>query len=188
MKHADYLRQMLAPLGVYRLEGTCNGGELEAVGAALDGCAAVLETVEREMLLTTAEGDGLERIEALLARRPVTSVLERRRAALAALLRIGGDSFTLSAINDNLAGCGLNAVASETEEPGVVEVRFPEVPGIPDGFAEMRAIIEDILPCHLEIRYVYWYITWAMLQARFQTWGEIESLGLSWSALEKLVR
>ena len=36
MKHADYLRQMLAPLGVYRLEGTCNGGELEAVGAALD--------------------------------------------------------------------------------------------------------------------------------------------------------
>lgn len=149
---------------------------------------AALETVEREMLLTTAEGDGLERIEALLARRPVTSVLERRRAALAALLRIGGDSFTLSAINDNLAGCGLNAVASETEEPGVVEVRFPEVPGIPDGFAEMRAIIEDILPCHLEIRYVYWYITWAMLQARFQTWGEIESLGLSWSALEKLVR
>lgn len=79
MKHADYLRQMLAPLGVYRLEGTCNGGELEAVGAALDGCAAALETVEREMLLTTAEGDGLERIEALLARRPVTSVLERRR-------------------------------------------------------------------------------------------------------------
>ena len=42
MKHADYLRQMLAPLGVYRLEGTCNGGELEAVGAALDGCAAAL--------------------------------------------------------------------------------------------------------------------------------------------------
>lgn len=77
MKHADYLRQMLAPLGVYRLEGTCNGGELEAVGAALDGCAAALETVEREMLLTTAEGDGLERIEALLARRPVASVLER---------------------------------------------------------------------------------------------------------------
>lgn len=169
--------------------GPATAGELEAVGAALDGAAAAaLETVEREMLLTTAEGDGLERIEALLARRPVTSVLERRRAALAALLRIGGDSFTLSAINDNLAGCGLNAVASETEEPGVVEVRFPEVPGIPDGFAEMRAIIEDILPCHLEIRYVYWYITWAMLQARFQTWGEIESLGLSWSALEKLVR
>lgn len=56
MKHADYLRQMLAPLGVYRLEGTCNGGELEAVGAALDGCAAALETVEREMLLTTGGG------------------------------------------------------------------------------------------------------------------------------------
>lgn len=73
--------------------------------------------------------------------------------ALAALLRIGGDSFTLAAINDNLKGCGLNAVASETGTPGEVEVCFPEVPGIPDGFAEMKAIIEDILPCHLEIRY-----------------------------------
>ena len=188
MKHADYLRQMLAPLGVYRLEGTCNGGELEAVGAALDGCAAALETVEREMLLTTAEGDGLERIEALLARRPVASVLERRRAALAALLRIGGDSFTLSAINDNLAGCGLNAVASETEEPGVVEVRFPEVPGVPDGFPAMRRIIEDILPCHLEIQYAFWYATWAELEARFQTWADLEALGPTWAELAKMVR
>lgn len=126
-------------------------------------------------------------MEKLLARRPVTHDLQRRRDALAALLRIGGDSFTLAAINDNLKGCGLNAVASETGTPGEVEVCFPEVPGIPDGFAEMKAIIEDILPCHLEIRYVYWYITWAMLEARFATWSDIEALGLTWGELEKLV-
>ena len=51
----------------------------------------------------------------------------------------------------------------------------------------MKAIIEDILPCHLEIRYVYWYITWAMLEARFATWSDIEALGLTWGELEKLV-
>ena len=188
MSYARYLKELLRPLGVYRLEGGLGAGELEAVGAALDACGARLEAIQREMLLSTAENEGLERVEKLLARRPVTDSLPRRREALAALLRISGDCFTLAAVNDNLTGCGLNAVASEGELPGTVEVRFPEVPGIPDGFAEMRAIIEDILPCHLEIRYVYWYITWAMLQARFQTWGEIESLGLSWSALEKLVR
>ena len=109
-------------------------------------------------------------------------------AALAALLRIGGDSFTLTAINDNLKGCGLNAVASETETPGVVEVRFPDVPGIPDGFESMRAILEDILPCHLDIRYVYWYITWALMEERFATWGDIEKLGPTWEELEKMVR
>ena len=113
---------------------------------------------------------------------------DEEQAALAALLRIGGDSFTLTAINDNLKGCGLNAVASETETPGVVEVRFPDVPGIPDGFESMRAILEDILPCHLDIRYVYWYITWALMEERFATWGDIEKLGPTWEELEKMVR
>ena len=68
-----------------------------------------------------------------------------------------------------------------------VEVRFPEVPGIPDGFDEMRSIIEDILPCHLEIVYVYWFVTWQLMEERFDTWGDIEALHLSWEALEKLV-
>lgn len=187
MNYAQAMRELLEPLKVYHLEGTLNGGELDSLGAALDACGAVLEEIQREMLLSTAQGKGLEAMEKLLARRPVTHDLQRRRDALAALLRIGGDSFTLAAINDNLKGCGLNAVASETGTPGEVEVCFPEVPGIPDGFAEMKAIIEDILPCHLEIRYVYWYITWAMLEARFATWSDIEALGLTWGELEKLV-
>ena len=186
--HGDYLRQMLAPLRVYRLEGTANGGELDAQGAALDAVQARLEDTQREMLVSTAEGRGLEAVEALLARRPVAGSLKRRREALAALLRIGGDSFTLAAINDNLKGCGLNAVASETGEPGVVEVRFPDVPGIPDGFDELKKILEDILPSHLDIQYVFWYITWALMEERFDTWGDIEAISPTWEELEKMVQ
>ena len=186
--HGDYLRQLLAPLRVYRLEGTANGGELDAQGAALDAVQARLEDTQREMLVSTAEGRGLEAIEALLARRPVAGSLKRRREALAALLRIGGDSFTLAAINDNLKGCGINAVAAETGTAGQVKVSFPDVPGIPEGFEEMRAIIESILPAHLGIEYVYWYITWAVMEERFDTWGDIEALNLTWEELEKLVR
>ena len=185
--HGDYLRQMLAPLRVYRLEGTANGGELDAQGAALDALQARLEDTQREMLVSTAEGRGLEAVEALLARRPVAGSLKRRREALAALLRIGGDSFTLAAINDNLKGCGINAVAEETGTAGQVKVSFPDVPGIPEGFEEMRAIIESILPAHLGIEYVYWYITWALMEERFDTWGDIEALSPTWEELEKLV-
>ncbi len=188
MSYAGYIRQLLKPLGVYRLEGGPGAGEIAAQGQGLDGCAAALDRVEREMLLTTAQDEGLEAIAGLLARRPVTQDPARLRAALAALLRVGGDSFTLAAVNDNLTGCGLNAVASEGETPGRVAVRFPEVPGIPDGFEDMRKIIEDILPCHLEITYVFWYITWAMMEERFPTWGDVEATGLSWGELEKLVR
>lgn len=188
MSCGTYLKELLRPLGVYRLEGTINGGELEAQGQALDGVVGTLDTIQREMLLTTAEDEGLEAIESLLSRRPVTGTVEGRRAALAALLRIGGDSFTLAAINDNLAGCGINAVASETGTPGTVEVRFPDVPGVPDGFEEMRAIIESILPAHVEIGYVYWYMTWAMMEEKFDTWGDIEALHPTWTELEKMVK
>ena len=175
MSCARYLKEMLAPLRVYRLEGTLNGAELESIGMALDGPARALEELERGVFLTTAESWGLDRVESLLRRRPVAQTPQSRREALAALLRIGGDSFTLAAINDNLRGCGVNAVVSETDTPGNVEVRFPNVPGIPDGFKEIREILEeDILPCHLLIRYVYWYITWAILEERFSYWGEIE--------------
>ena len=140
------------------------------------------------MLILHRRGRGLEAVEALLARKPVAASLERRRAALAALLRIGGDSFTLTAINDNLKGCGLNAVASETGNARRCGGAVPRCTSIPDGFESMRAILEDILPCHLDIRYVYWYITWALMEERFATWGDIEKLGPTWEELEKMVR
>lgn len=187
MSYARYLKDMLEPMGVYRLENSLNGAELESAGAALDGVDQVLEEVEREMLLLTAEDWGLSAVEALLRRRPAAPTLEQRREALAALLRIGGDSFTLEAINDTLRGCGLQAVASETGTPGYVEVRFPDVPGIPDGIETMQAIIEEILPAHVGITYVYWFSTWAELEEQLETWGDIEALGLTWGEMEKMV-
>lgn len=187
MGYGNYLKELLRPMGVYRLEGSVGGGELACVGAALDGCGGGLEELEREMLVSTAQDRGLEAVEGLLRRRPVAQGARRRGEALAALLRIGGDSFTLDAINGNLKGCGLDAVASETGRAGYVEVRFPEIAGIPPEFEALREIIEDILPCHLEISYVFRYITWARMEARFGTWGGVEAGGYDWESLEKLV-
>lgn len=189
MNCTDRLTQLLRPLGVYNWEsGIFQRAELAAQGSALDGCEAQLEKIEREMSLATAEDEGLTAVEALLTCRPVADSLQRRREALQALLRIGGDSFTLAGVNDNLAGCGLNALAEETERPGYIQVSFPEVPGIPDGFEGMRKIIEEIVPCHLDIEYVFWYITWAMMETRFGTWAGVEAGGYDWETLEKLVK
>lgn len=164
-------------------EGTVNRGELAAYGAWLDEMGDELDDTAREMNLATAGGFGLERVEALLPYRPVCSTAGQRRAALAALLRIGGDSFTLAAINDTLRGCGLNARAEEGEQPGYVKVYFPEVAGIPEGFEGLRAIIEEILPSHVDVTYVFWYNTWAMAAQRHPTWGDAAGTGLSWYGL-----
>ena len=122
MSFEEYLVALLRPLGVYDLrEGTINRGELAAYGVQLDSREAELDGTAREMNLTTAQDFGLEMIEALLPYRPVCETAAQRRAALAALLRIGGDSFTPEAINDTLRGCGLNVRAEEGGRPGYVK-------------------------------------------------------------------
>jgi len=183
LKYEDYLVNLLRPLGVYDLRtGTINRGELAAYGGELDGGARELEETAREMNLTTAEDFGLERIEALLPYRPVCTTVRQRRKALAALLRISGDSFTLEAINDTLRGCGLNVRAEEGTLPNYVKVYFPDVAGIPEGFDQLRVIIEEILPSHVDITYVFWYNTWAMVAKRHPTFGDAAT-GLSWYGL-----
>lgn len=184
MDHEQNLVDLLRPLGVYDLSaGAVNRGELAAYGALLDAGGAALADTEREMSLTTAESFGLTAVEELLPYRPVSESAAQRRRALAALLRISGDSFTLRAINDTLSGCGINAVAAEGTAPGYVEVSFPDVAGIPDAFEKLRSIIEEILPCHLEITYVFWYNSWAELAALTPTWGAAAGTGKSWYEL-----
>lgn len=184
MEHERCLIELLRPLGVYDLGiDSVNRGELGVYGKELDAGGEQLEELLRETSLITAESYGLERVEKLLPCRPASETLQDRRRALAALLRIGGDSFTLAAINDTLSGCGVNAVAAEGTRPGYVEVGFPDVAGIPASFEALRAIVEEILPCHLEITYVFWYNTWGSLAEKVSTWGAAENSGRTWYGL-----
>ena len=187
MNHAQSLKNLLAPLGVYRWGDSFQWGELQSAGAALDGVSAELETIQRERNLTTAEDEGLAAICSLLAHPPATEDPERLRRALAALLRIGGDSFTLAAINDNLSGCGIPAVVEETDTPLTVAVYFPGTGGVPDFFEGVQSVIEDILPCHLGIDYRFHYIIWTELEAQFPTWQALEDGEFSWRELERQI-
>ena len=109
MSYTDYLKELLRPLGVYDVEAPFNGGELTAAGEALDGALGALEEVERESSLVTARSWGLEGVAKLLLHRPAAETEEGLSQALAALLRIGDDSFTPGAINDTITGCGVAA-------------------------------------------------------------------------------
>ena len=100
--YEQYLIRLLAPLGLYDLRAPHNGGELAALGGELDSVSGLVELVERESLLATAESEGLDRREVLFAHKPAAVTQEDRREAIAALLRISEDSLTPEAINDTL--------------------------------------------------------------------------------------
>lgn len=153
MGHGQSLRDLLAPLGVYRWEGSFQWSELQSAGEALDQVAQQLEHIQQEMNLTTAQAEGLQGVLDLLGRVAGEESLEELRQTAAALLRIGDGSFTLAAMNDTIRGCGIFAQVAETGDPLRVTVSFPGVSGIPENFFQAQAIIEAILPCHLQVQY-----------------------------------
>ena len=181
MGYSDYLRNLLKPLGVYDLSsGSLSGSELDALGLGLDQVDASVAYTEQEGSLATAEGEGLSRREALFARTPVNYSTKLRRAAIAALLRIGPDCFTLDAINDTISGCGITAVVQEKEQFGYVRVIFPEVAGIPREFDQIAQIILDIIPCHLEVEFYFRYLTWEECHRFGYTWAIVQENQWNW--------
>lgn len=185
MGYADYLRGLLAPLGVYRLDGGFSGGELEALGTALDALAEELQNTVAQALVVTATDEGLEAREALFAHPPAAADLAARRAAVAALLRMAGPC-TVAAANDAIGGCGIAAAVAE-DGPNAVAVSFPQTAGVPEHFAVLQKRIEAILPAHAVVRYVFRYITWAMLEGQFLDWTALETIAASWAALERMI-
>ena len=162
--YEQYLIRLLAPLGLYDLRAPHNGGELAALGGELDSVSGLVELVERESLLATAESEGLDRREVLFAHKPAAVTQEDRREAIAALLRISEDSLTPEAINDTLTGCGIRAE-----------------------FDQIRKIILDILPCHLEVEFYFRYLTWAECEAAEYTWDEVETAQHTWESFQLAV-
>ena len=185
--YEEYLKALLAPLGVYRLDReSLSGAELYALGQGMDALAERLEAVERESLTETAEDEGLRRREALFLRRPASTTLNERRAAIAALLQIDGDSLTPEAINRTISGCGIRARAVEAGT-NQVRVEFPETAGVPQDFEQIEKIILDILPCHLGVEFFFRYLTWEACAKAAYTWELVEDRDYDWSAFELAV-
>ena len=185
--YETYLRRLLAPLGVYDLtEGSVNGAEVYALGTVLDRLAGDVERTERESLVATAEDEGLWRRELLFSHRPAAVTAEERRAALAALLQIDGDSLTPEAMNRTLRGCGLRAKALEIDT-GHLRVVFPDEGGEPRDFDRISGMILDVLPCHLEVEFYFRYLTWAECERGEYTWAFVEEAGYSWDGFQLAV-
>mgnify|MGYP004732996813 CR=1 FL=1 len=185
MTYFDFLSNLLGPLCIYDMESGPGYGELVAVGDALDKADLGCETVERECTVATAEDYGLECYEDLFPYKPIYSDLEGRRQAIMCLLQIREGSYTVDALNKTISGCGISARVSETDTKYTVKVVFPGTRGIPDKFEGIKRIVEQILPCHLDVIYDFVYLTWQELEKARFTWKFIEDNNMTWDILER---
>lgn len=182
--YETYLKRLLEPLGIYDFtKGGAGESILYAAGKELDETADQIGNAERESQLMTAEGEGLSRREDLFAWKPAAPDTAHRRAAIAALLRINDDSLTLNAINDTIDGCGIKARAQERAN-GHIRIIFPDTVGIPEKIEQIKKIILDIIPCHLETEFYFRFLTWTECETRNMTWKYVENANHTWETFE----
>ena len=160
---------------------------LYALASEVQSLLAQADWVLDQSFPQTAEGEGLARREKLFSRCPVSVSTALRREAIAALARINANSFTLDAINSTLSGCGIKALAEETEKKGTVKVWFPNTVGVPDEFSQVESIILDIIPCHLLVEFYFRYLTWLECERVGFTWQSVEDAHHTWESFEKAV-
>ena len=58
---------------------------------------------------------------------------------------------------------------------------------MPAEFDQIRKIILDILPCHLEVEFYFRYLTWAECEATEYTWDEVETAQHTWESFQLAV-
>ncbi len=179
MTAADRLLRLLVPMGVYSFDsGTYSLGEIKAVADQMDAAKTDLVDIENNCFLHTASDEALKTYGQLFG---FALPADDLRQTINTLLNISGDGFTLGAINAAIAECGINAVVSE-KGGGVLMVRFPGVMGVPEGHELMASVINNILPAHLAVEYLFQYLTWQQSatmtwqQAEQYTWDEIMML------------
>ena len=179
MSYAQRLMALLRPLGVYTFrDGSFSMAQLEALGAQMDAARAALEKNGRESIVMSAEDEGLDHAQALVRYRAPAADAASRRAAVAGLMQVADDAFTLEALQRCLPACGAQCALEETGEANRVRVRFPGLMGMPPEFARMREIIEDLLPAQLGIEYVFRWCTWQETETYGLTWGDLGQM--SW--------
>ncbi len=184
MGYCEYLKELLYPLRLYELEEGIGAAELNVIGAALDSHCEEQDTLEREATPASASHYGLEAYEKIMPFVPAYQLIEERRKAISALLRIDDMSFTPNAINSTAAGCGVAVEVTESETPETVIVAIINTRGVPEDFSHIKSRIEQILPCHLDVEYRFIYTTWTELMASIDSWNEIEQLALDWHGME----
>lgn len=63
-------------------------------------------------------------------------------------------------------------------------ITFIGTRGKPPNEADMRQVLREIIPAHLELEFRYTYLIWDELDAADLTWDELEAMHMTWDQLE----
>lgn len=113
-----------------------------------------------------------------------TKPWDQRRSVIKSKLR-GAGTVTLAVIKDVADSFENGEIrVEEIFSEYKVVITFIGTRGKPPNEPDMRQVLREIIPAHLELEFRYTYLTWDELDAADLTWDELEALNMTWEQLE----
>ena len=184
MGYADYLKRMLSPLGVYRLDRGYSKAELDAIGDALDKVSAEFDAHLGGFTYGEISGEYLEKLESLLPIVNFGETEEERRQNVLTLLAVNDGCSDKESLEAILKACGLEAEITEESDKFTAKLYFKNIRG--ELSEQEEKICREIMPSHIALNFVCDGLTWDRAEELFPTWDDFDNAGLTASELVKL--
>lgn len=105
---------------------------------------------------------------------------EFRREVILAKMR--GTATTTKALIKSVATAFSNGEVEITEDNAryVVKIKFIGARGVPANIEGFKKSLNQIIPAHLVVEYIFTYMTWAEFDSYNKTWQQWDNLNLNW--------
>lgn len=171
----DYLTDMVKHLPLYERKSSIFRAVLNSEDKEFRNTEQQLEIVDRNLFVDTAI-EALPIYERDLGIKPNSALrYDQRREQITSRNRASFDQTTKATIKAVAAAYSNGEVeVNATDTPGVYEIRFVGIRGIPDNIEGLKQAIDIIVPAHLQFNYVYTFNTWDFLSNR--TWEDVRKI------------
>lgn len=185
MSSLNSMRQKLKPLGFYNLnDNSLISAELSTYATVLDEIEYLLDEVERECFIATAESYGLSEREKMLGAEQKSQTIENRRDNLLYRYSISSNSFNKDSIYKVLSVAGINGYILEVPNENILYINCLS---LNNSNADKKAIIESVkefLPAHLDCIFDFRNLQWDTIDNNDNTFDTIDSKDLTWDNID----
>jgi hypothetical protein len=163
---------------------------LDAQGAEVDEYRVAVEQIRDAAFVRSTEDWGIQRWEDLLELPPEpTLTLSERQDRVVSHIRGFGTTLkeTIALIAEAYVFGAVSVADVNDGTPDyTVEVTFVDERGVPSNLSDLEQAVEEAIPAHLALEFIFTYNTWDEIDAATMTWDDLDALALTWDEFEGL--
>jgi hypothetical protein len=185
-KATEGLYTALAPLGLYALRtNSLIDRELLAYDAAFAVLEGLLDQIEKQAFIQTADGEGLAAHERMMGLGAKPELLPAaRRNLILYRLAVAPLDFTAAGMARSLLAAGVEAAVLENWPEESVTVRSIRFLDTFDGLDSLMESLSAMLPAHLDWEFDTGILDWDLFDQKDPTWDVWDTADFTWDMFD----